>query len=128
MKQILNYIQEKLVINKDSKCKDTFLFHSYNTSFTIFLPFKIDVKFEEKNNTVIINKIQKNKNTYNETVYEFYHNDDLLMKLSKIGVKNLFIRPANKICPKIYYLNGLEINKSCNITLHDNLKNIIEKH
>ena len=85
MKQILNYIQEKLVINKDSKCKDTFLFHSYNTSFTIFLPFKIDVKFEEKNNTVIINKIQKNKNTYNETVYEFYHNDDLLMKLSKNG-------------------------------------------
>ena len=127
MKQILNYIQEKLVINKDSKCKNTFLFNVYDTCFTILLPFKINVEFEEKNNIVIINKIQKNKNTYNEHIYEFYHNDDLLMNLSKLGIKNLFIRQA-KICPKIYYLNGLEINKSCLISLHDNLNNIIEKH
>ena len=127
MKEINNYIQEKLVINKDSKCKDTFLFLSYDTCFTILLPFKIDVEFEGKNNTVIINKIQKNKNTYNETVYGFYHNDDLLMNLNETGLKNLFIRQV-KISPKIYYLNSLEINTSCDIALHDNLNNIIEKH
>jgi len=126
MKQLHNFIIERLKLTSKSKQYEPFQIVDKDLDLDITIKLPFDIEIADINETATIVEIKKTKNEYNETVWAFYENDDELdekwrvMTLSAGGVRNLFIKKANKnigFAPLISYVNGKHLGKRKHIKL-----------
>ena len=137
MKELNNFIQEKLIIGKNTKPNSTYTFKLLNheKEISIKLPFLFEIP--DLKETVQIDKIEYTKNSYDEDVWVFqekYSNNEYqpVVNLSEGGIYNVFIRGCQVgvrdellAKPLIFYVNKKYVNKHLLIKL-ENYKDIIE--
>ena len=147
MKYINNYIEEKLILNKETKIinhiyqfKDIYWKKDAIYDISINLPFYIYLSEGDKKIKIKISEVKKMKSPFGgfnwhfiEYKIEYNKSKPLISKflvftLSSIGIYNLFINNLTKrnakLKPNIYYINGEFVNTIMQIEL-DNSKNTI---
>ena len=133
MKELNNFIQEKLIINKNIKSSSIYYFGKiHDKDLSIKLPFSFYIP--ELKESVKISEIEHKQSYFNEEIWIFKEKypdgkKQIVVTLSEGGLYNVFIRgPVSvenlKSKPLISYVNGKYIARHLVIQA-DNYKDVI---
>ena len=147
MKQLKQIIQEKLIINKNSKIKKDSTYEFLDKSSSPELKLKINMPFSfyfpNIHEEVQIDKIKESQNSYEEPCWDFFivrdNQEYKVVTLSKTGIINVFIKGPQsnfahaKPSPAITYITYgndkqiKKVNRSLLIELSNPYKVIIDE-
>lgn len=125
MKNLLNYIFEKLNVNKLNIKLYTIETDDRIYEITIPFYFEITNKAKNINELVKIVNIEKTQNIWNETAYDFYTTNKKgeklkVVTLAKSAIKHSFFLRNKESTPYIYYgSDGKVIDSNAHIRIHD---------
>lgn len=133
MKELNNFIQEKLIINKNIKSSSIYYFGKiHDKDLSIKLPFSFYIP--ELKESVKISEIEHKQGYFNEEIWIFREKypdgkKQIVVTLSEGGLYNVFIRgPVSvenlKSKPLISYVNGKYVDRHLVIQA-DNYKDVI---